>query len=69
MLSPHRVTIEDVIFGVAFVAIVEGLVLALAPFRIGDILRKLDEIPLDTRRLIGLGVAAVGVSIVWFLRG
>ncbi|QHQ37319.1 DUF2065 family protein [Algicella marina] len=60
---------EDVIFGVAFVAIVEGLVLALAPFRIGDILRKLDEIPLDTRRLIGLGVAAVGVSIVWFLRG
>ncbi len=61
-------TTEDIIFGLAFVAIVEGLVLALAPSRFGEMLRKLDDIPLETRRMLGLSVVAFGILVLWFLR-
>lgn len=47
----------------------EGLVLALAPRRVGDALRLLAGLRLDQRRLIGLVALALGVGILWLVRG
>lgn len=47
----------------------EGLVLALAPRRVEDALRLLTGLRLDQRRLIGLGALALGVGILWLVRG
>ena len=54
-------------FGMVFV--IEGLVLALAPTRLEDLLDAIRDIPPETRRLIGLGAIAVGVLLVWIARG
>jgi len=60
--------LDDLLFGLGFVAVIEGLVLALAPGRFGDIIRMLDEIPRETLRQIGLGVIALGVVLLWMAR-
>lgn len=51
---------------IGLVLSVEGLVLALAPGRIEDLMRMIAEFPVETRRLVGLGVLAIGVVLVWF---
>lgn len=58
-----------VVLAIGLVLVVEGLVLALAPSRMEDILRALAEIPPDTRRLMGLAAVALGVVCVWLAKG
>lgn len=53
-----------VLLAVGLVAIVEGLVLALAPFRLEQVLAALTRMSLEQRRLIGLVAVAVGVGLV-----
>ena len=53
------------ILAVGLVLCVEGLVLALAPSRLEDVLEAVKNIPPDTRRLIGLVAVAFGVFLVW----
>ena len=60
--------ISDLLFGLGFVAVVEGLVLALAPGRFGEIIRMLDETPRDTLRQIALVVILLGVVLMWLSR-
>ena len=50
------------------VAVIEGLVLALAPLRFEELLRALAEIDPGVRRQIGLGIVALGVVLVWIAR-
>lgn len=50
------------------VAVIEGLVLALAPLRFEELLRALAEIDPGVRRQIGLGIVAFGVVLVWIAR-
>ncbi len=57
--------IRDLLVGLGLAAVIEGLVLALAPLRYEDLLRFLAAIPPETRRLLGLGVLAFGVGLVW----
>lgn len=57
-----------VVFGLGMVLVVEGLVLALAPSRIEDVLELLRRIPVDIRRMIGLGAVALGVTAIWLAR-
>lgn len=57
--------IETLILALGLVLIVEGLVLALAPSRLEDFLAMLAEIPVETRRLIGLAAFAAGVGLFW----
>lgn len=54
-------------FGLAIglVLVVEGLVFALAPSRIEDMLAAIASLPVETRRMIGLAAIAVGVLLVW----
>ncbi len=53
------------LLAIGLVLCVEGLVFALAPSRLEDILDMLRQIPVDTRRVIGLGALCLGVALVW----
>jgi uncharacterized protein len=52
------------LLGFGMVLVIEGLVFALAPGRIEDMLRLMAGIPADTRRLIGLSAITLGVVLV-----
>ncbi|MDJ0639945.1 MAG: DUF2065 domain-containing protein [Paracoccaceae bacterium] len=60
---------ELILLGLGLVLVFEGLVLALLPGRLEEIIRMLEEIPLETRRLFGLGAVALGVLLVWLGQG
>lgn len=53
---------------IGFVLVVEGLVLALAPKRLEDVVAFLAALPIDTRRALGLGALAFGVALLWLSR-
>lgn len=57
-----------VLLAIGFVLVFEGLVLALAPSRLEEALRLLATLPVDRRRLIGLGALAAGVAVLWVAR-
>ncbi len=52
------------LLGLGMVLVFEGLVFALAPSRLEDMLRLVSNIPLDTRRLIGLAAVAIGAVLI-----
>jgi len=52
-----------------FVLVFEGLVFALAPSRLEELLRTLTDIPVDARRLLGLAALAIGVILLWIAKG
>jgi uncharacterized protein YjeT (DUF2065 family) len=56
---------ETVFLAVGLVFLVEGLVLALAPSRIEDIVRMLVEMSVETRRLVGLLAMTLGGILLW----
>lgn len=60
---------ELILLGLGLVLVFEGLVLALLPNRLEELIKMLDDIPLETRRMIGLGAVAIGVFLVWLTRG
>ncbi len=57
-----------IVLALGLVLCVEGLVFALAPSRLEDLLRSLAELPVETRRLIGLAALAAGVFLIWLAR-
>jgi len=54
-----------VLLALGLVLIVEGLVYALAPSLVEDLLAALRSLTHDQRRMIGLGALAFGVALVW----
>ena len=52
----------------ALVLVVEGLVLALAPHRLGQILELLRPQSPERLRTWGLGAASLGALLYWVLR-
>ncbi len=60
--------ISDLLTGLGLVAVIEGLVLALAPLRFEDLLEALRQVPVQTRRNLGLIAVAIGVALVWLAR-
>ena len=46
----------------------EGLILALIPHHFEELLRRLSEMTIETRRALGLGSLALGVILVWVAR-
>jgi uncharacterized protein YjeT (DUF2065 family) len=52
------------VLGLGMVLVIEGLVFALAPSRLDDLLRLMNQIPLETRRLIGLAAMTLGAVLV-----
>ncbi len=57
-----------ILLAIGLVLCVEGLVFALAPSRLEDLLEALRQIPVDTRRLIGLAALAIGVTLIWIAK-
>lgn len=57
--------ISDLLMGLGLVAVLEGLVLALAPLRFAELLERLREMDRQTLRGFGLGAVALGVFLVW----
>ncbi len=57
------------VLAIGLVLVVEGLVFALAPSRIEDMLALVTRMPVETRRLVGLGAIAIGVVLLWLARG
>jgi uncharacterized protein YjeT (DUF2065 family) len=53
------------VLGVGLVLVVEGLVLALAPSRIDELMDLLRRMPVETRRFLGLLAVAAGVALIW----
>ncbi|MSU90117.1 DUF2065 family protein [Rhodobacteraceae bacterium 2CG4] len=62
-------TWSDLLTGLGIAAVIEGLVLALAPSRMDEVLAALRRMPPESRRSLGLGVVALGVVLVWIARG
>lgn len=60
--------ISDILTGLGLVAVIEGLVLALAPLRFEELLEQLRQMSPQTRRNLGLVVVALGVFLVWLAR-
>ena len=57
-------TIATLVLALGLVLIFEGLVFALAPRRIEDILRLLAAMPVETRRMIGFLALVIGALLV-----
>ena len=53
------------ILALGLVLIVEGLVYALAPSLVEELLEALRELPLETRRLFGVAALLIGMALVW----
>ena len=56
------------LLAIGLVLIVEGLVYALAPLLVEELLDTLRALPLETRRVMGLVALAVGVVVVWLAK-
>ena len=59
---------SDLLLAIGLVCVIEGLVFALAPSRFQDLLRQLAELPVGTRRTLGLSTLALGVGSIWLVR-
>ncbi|MEZ5869150.1 hypothetical protein LX70_00752 [Defluviimonas denitrificans] len=62
------------LIGLPFLAIglvlaVEGLVLALAPSRIAELLEMIRNMPVEMRRNLGLAGMALGAALIWLAHG
>ena len=60
--------IADILTRLGLVAVLEGLVFALAPLRFDQLLELLSRMPVETRRMIGLLAVSIGVLMVWLAR-
>lgn len=56
------------LLGLGLVLVIEGLVLALAPLRMEDLLRVLAGLSTEQRRVLGLLAVAAGVGLVLLAR-
>ncbi len=56
---------NELLFGLGFVAVIEGLVLALAPSRLEELLELLRRMGTEKMRFLGLGSVALGVVLIW----
>jgi uncharacterized protein len=61
--------VADFLTGIAFFLIIEGLVYALAPSVLKRMAEMLPQIPEGQLRVSGLVAVALGVAMVWFIRG
>ena len=60
--------IDDLLLGLGLVAIVEGLVLALAPAQLREALEAIARMDPERRRTLGLLAVTVGIALVWLAR-
>jgi len=57
--------IDKIVFAIGFLAIAEGLALALAPSRFSDVLRLLASLPPQTLRQLAMALISAGLVLAW----
>ncbi len=60
---------SDLITALALVLVIEGALYALFPDAMKRVVLSIADMPAATLRNVGLVAAAVGVAIVWLVRG
>jgi uncharacterized protein YjeT (DUF2065 family) len=60
--------VSEFIFALGLVAVIEGLVLVLAPSRFEDLVKALESMSHEKRRMLGLVFVAIGVATVWAVK-
>ncbi|KPN63258.1 hypothetical protein XMM379_001464 [Aliiroseovarius sp. xm-m-379] len=58
-----------VLLGFGLVLVIEGLVFALAPSRLDELVQAINALTRDQRRAIGLGAVGLGAVMVWLSQG
>ncbi|SPH16760.1 hypothetical protein DEA8626_00271 [Defluviimonas aquaemixtae] len=54
-----------IVLAIGLVLTVEGLVLALAPSRIDELLDLIRKMSVEMRRNLGIGGVALGLALIW----
>ncbi|GAB4386633.1 DUF2065 domain-containing protein [Albidovulum sp.] len=57
--------LAQLLLAIGLVLTLEGLVLALAPSRIDELLELIRRMPVETRRTLGIGAVALGLTLIW----
>ena len=57
--------IAAILTGLGLVLLIEGLVYALAPSLVEDLLAALRALSLEQRRWVGFGALCLGVALLW----
>ncbi len=57
-----------ILLGLGLVLVIEGLVFALAPSRLEELVKLIADTPIETRRTVGLIAVAMGVVLVWIAK-
>ncbi|WP_198389328.1 DUF2065 domain-containing protein [Roseovarius faecimaris] len=60
--------IETALLALGLVLVVEGLVYALAPSLIEDLLAAMRALSIEQRRLMGLTALVIGVILLWIAK-
>jgi uncharacterized protein YjeT (DUF2065 family) len=60
--------IETALLALGLVLIVEGLVYALAPSLVEDMLAAMRALTVEQRRMLGLVALAIGVLLLWIAK-
>lgn len=61
--------VQLILWGLGVTAVLEGLILALAPRHLGAVLELLARLDGARRREIGLAIVAFGVILMWVAHG
>ena len=59
---------DDLITAIGLVFFIEGLILAIIPSRIKNILQVIDQIPEKKLRSMGFFFLVLGFLIVWYIK-
>lgn len=59
---------STILMAAGFVLVFEGLVFALAPNRLEDLIEALSQLSPDTRRVFGLIALGCGVVLLWWAK-
>jgi uncharacterized protein YjeT (DUF2065 family) len=59
----------DLVVALGLVAVIEGVLYAAAPSAMKRMLRQVESMPEQSMRIGGLVAMAVGVAVIWAVRG
>lgn len=59
---------QTALLALGLVLVVEGLIYAIAPSIVEDLLAALRGMSLDQRRVFGMAAMALGVALVWIAK-